>query len=156
MARARRVAYLLIARRNFMKHALKAIGLAAGLALSMASMALVTAGCAGSQNSRSTGTYIDDTAVSTKVKTELLTAKDVKSTDIKVRTYDGEVQLSGFVDSLDQKARAVEIARAVPGVRLVRDDMIVKAPDTAMEPATVQEPAGAQTPAPVQEPRANQ
>ena len=140
-----------------MKKSFKAIGMAATLALSVSALGLVTAGCAGDQSSRSTGTYIDDTAVSTKVKTELLTDKEVKSSDVKVRTYNGEVQLSGFVDSQDQKDRAVQVARAVPGVRVVRDDLIVKAPVTAQGPAVVTEPAGAETPppAPVQEPNAN-
>ena len=65
--------------------------------------ALVTTGCAGNATTRSTGTYIDDTAVSAKVKTELIADKNVKSTEIDVRTYGGQVQLSGFVDSPDQK-----------------------------------------------------
>jgi osmotically-inducible protein OsmY len=140
-----------------MTKSFKAIGMAAGLALSVSVMAVVTAGCAGNQTSRSTGTYIDDTAVSTKVKTELLTDKDVKGTEVKVRTYNGEVQLSGFVDSPDQKIRAVQVARAVPGVRVVWDDLIVKAPATAQGPAVVQEAAGAEAPVPppVPEPNAN-
>jgi len=130
---------------------LKAMGMAASFACAVAVTSLVTTGCAGDQNTRSTGTYIDDAAVSTKVKTELLADKQVKGTEVKVRTYGGDVQLSGFVDSPEEKTRAVEIARAVPGVRVVRDDLVVK----IAEAPTVQEPAGAQTPAAVQEPNAN-
>jgi hyperosmotically inducible protein len=131
-----------------MKKSFKAMGMAATLAVSLAALGLLSAGCAGDQNSRSTGTYIDDAAVSTKVKTELLTDKDVEGTEVKVRTYNGEVQLSGFVDSPDQKARAVQVARAVPGVRVVRDDLIVKSPTTAQGPGVVEDPAGAEAPAP--------
>jgi len=131
-----------------MTYSFKTFGVAAGLALAVSGAALITTGCAGDRYSRSTGTYIDDTAVSTKVKTELLTDKDVKGTEVKVRTYNGVVQLSGFVDTLPEKQRAIEIARAVPGVRQVRDDLIVKAPETAQGPAQVVEPAGAEAPAP--------
>jgi len=112
----------------------------------LAGAALVSGGCAGDQYSRSTGTYIDDSALSTKIKTQLLTDKDVKGTEVKVRTYNGEVQLSGFVDTQFEKDRAIAIARAAPGVRDVRDDMVVKAPATARGPAPLQEPAGAQAP----------
>jgi hyperosmotically inducible protein len=124
-----------------MKNSWKTTGLAAFLA------AFLAVGCAGNENSRSTGTYIDDTAVSAKVKTELLTDKRVKGTEVAVRTYNGEVQLSGFVDSPDQKVRAVQVARAVPGVRDVHDDLIVKVvPATAaVSGQPIQEAAGAQT-----------
>jgi osmotically-inducible protein OsmY len=129
-----------------MNKKLQAISLAASLALSLSVVAVATTGCAGDRSSRSTGTYIDDKAVSTKVKTQLLTDSDVKGTEVRVRTYDGEVQLSGFVDSAAQKDRAVAIARAVPGVRAVKDDLIVKTVNTAQGTAPVQEPAGAQAP----------
>jgi osmotically-inducible protein OsmY len=122
--------------------------MAAVLAVTVSAAAMVTVGCAGSPTSRSTGTYIDDTAVSTKVKTELLADKNVKSTEVDVKTYGGEVQLSGFVDDAAQKERAVEIARAVPGVRNVRDDLVIKTPSaTAQGNPTMQEPAGAEAPA---------
>ena len=124
-----------------MRNSWKTTGVAAGLA------ALLAVGCAGNATTRSTGTYVDDTAVSAKVKTELLTDKEVKGTEVAVRTYNGEVQLSGFVDSADQKVRAVQVARAVPGVRDVHDDLIVKVvPATAAASGQpIQEAAGAQT-----------
>jgi len=135
-----------------MKKMMRTIGVATGLAVAAAVSTVVT-GCAGDATTRSTGTYIDDTAISAKVKTELLADKGVKGTEVNVRTYDGEVQLSGFVDDSAQKRRAVEVARAVPGVKDVRDDLVVKVPVTAQAPTTtVQEPAGAQTPPPGAQP----
>lgn len=128
----------------------KSIGMAAGLAITVAAGVVVTTGCAGSEYSRSTGQYIDDKTVSTKVKTELLTDKEVKGTQVEVTTYNGVVQLSGFVDTPAEKDRAVEVARAVPGVREVRDDLVVKMPQTAQAPG-VQEPAGAQAQPPAPE-----
>jgi hyperosmotically inducible protein len=117
------------------------VGLSAFLALSL-STAVLTVGCAGDQYHRSTGTYIDDTAVSTKVKTDLIADANVKAGEVRVRTYQGEVQLSGFVDTADQKQRAAEIARQVPGVRYVKNDIVVKAPAPTAA-GQIQEPAGA-------------
>jgi osmotically-inducible protein OsmY len=131
-----------------MKNSFKSIAAAVCLT------ALIGAGCAARENSRSTGTFVDDTTVSTKIKAELLADKNVKGTDVSVRTYNGEVQLSGFVDNSDQKIRAEQIARAVPGVRDVHDDLIVKTSPTAQVP--VNEAAGAQTPPPVASQSANQ
>jgi osmotically-inducible protein OsmY len=67
-----------------------------------------------------------DTAISAKVKTALLGDPDVKGTDVKVETFRGTVQLSGFVESPHSAARAADIARRVEGVREVRNALIVK------------------------------
>jgi len=123
------------------KHILNSLSLAACLALSLSAV-VGTVGCAGDQYHRSTGTYIDDAAVSTKVKTDLITDSNVKGSEVQVRTYQGEVQLSGFVDTPEQKDRAAEIARRVDGVRMVRNDLIVKASEPAAA-GQIQEPAGA-------------
>ncbi|ELM3724353.1 BON domain-containing protein [Edwardsiella piscicida] len=98
---------------------IQALGLAAVLAASLA-------GCAGSTTQESTGNYIDDTVVTTKVKSALLNAKSIKSTEISVETYKGRVQLSGFVSSRTDAQRAVEVARGVKGVRSVENDMRIK------------------------------
>ena len=84
------------------------------------------AGCAGSTTKESTGGYIDDTVVTTKVKSALFNDKDVKSSEIGVVTFKGRVQLSGFVSSQKVADRAVEITRNVTGVRVVENDMQVK------------------------------
>jgi osmotically-inducible protein OsmY len=81
--------------------------------------AVALAGCAGSRSSESTGEFIDDSAITTKVKTSLLSEKGVDSTDIKVETFKGRVLLSGFVKSPDQRQRAEAVARDTGGVRAV-------------------------------------
>jgi hyperosmotically inducible protein len=123
------------------KNILTSISLGACLAL-LLSLAVMTTGCAGDQYHRSTGTYIDDTAVSAKIKTDLIADANVKAAEVQVRTYEGQVQLSGFVDTLDQKTRAAEIARRVDGVKYVRNDLVIKigAPSAAGQ---IEEPAGA-------------
>jgi len=84
------------------------------------------AGCASTGKQESTGQYLDSSAITAKVKANLLADSDVKSMPIKVKTYKGTVQLSGFVDSDAQRQKAIEDARSVPGVREVKDSLVVK------------------------------
>lgn len=84
------------------------------------------AGCAGSKVSESTGEYFDDSIVTTKVKTAFLADSKLKMMDIKVITFKGAVQLSGFVDSNDVVTRAVQVARTVKGVKVVNNSLVVK------------------------------
>lgn len=72
------------------------------------------------------GTVIDDSMVTTKVKSALLADADVKSSEIKVETRKGEVQLSGFADNQTQIDRAGELARGVEGVKSVHNGMSLK------------------------------
>jgi osmotically-inducible protein OsmY len=81
-------------------------------------------GCAGA--GAKTGEYIDDSAITTKVKARLYDDPVTSGWDIKVSTDKGVVQLSGFVKSSKEKDRAGEIARKVEGVRSVANDLIVK------------------------------
>ena len=74
----------------------------------------------------SVGTEIDDGVVTAKVKSALLADPDIKSLDIAVVTSKGEAQLSGFVDNQTQIDRAIEVARAVDGVKSVASQMSVK------------------------------
>lgn len=74
----------------------------------------------------SVGTKIDDTVVTTKVKSALLADPEVKGSDIGVVTQNGVVQLSGFVENEKQLNRAVEVARSVEGVQNVANQMSVK------------------------------
>lgn len=87
---------------------------------------LAIAGCAATPTRESTGQYVDDSAITTKVKAALLRADDVHSLNISVETYKGVVQLSGFVDSEAEKARAEKIAGGIEGVKRVEDRMSVK------------------------------
>ncbi|SFU49891.1 BON domain-containing protein [Nitrosospira multiformis] len=72
------------------------------------------------------GTEIDDTGITTKVKTALLADDYVKGLDIKVETRKGEVQLSGYVDSQEQIDKAVAITKGIKGVKHVDNKMMVK------------------------------
>ena len=91
-------------------------------------LALATAGggCASTPTSDSTGQYVDDTVITTKVKSALLGDDVVKSFDVSVETVKGVVQLSGFVNNSDQKAAAGKDAAAVLGVKKVHNNLIVK------------------------------
>lgn len=84
------------------------------------------ASCASTQKQSSTGEYIDDSVITTKVKTLLIKDVALKGFQINVKTYKGIVQLSGFVDSPKTVQRAGEIAGSVQGVRSVKNDLIVK------------------------------
>lgn len=74
----------------------------------------------------STGEYVDDTVITTKVKAAILNESTLKSTEINVETYKGVVQLSGFVSSRSNIDTAINVARNVKGVTSVRNDMRVK------------------------------
>jgi osmotically-inducible protein OsmY len=94
----------------------------------LACLALITSfmGCASTQNRESTGEYVDDTAITTKVKTAIFNEESLKTMQISVKTFKGEVQLSGFVNSASIVKRAGEVARSVNGVTSVKNDLIVK------------------------------
>jgi len=82
--------------------------------------------------STSAGTEIDDTVVTTRVKSALLADPDIHSFDLKVETRKGEVQLSGFVDNQAQIDKAIVVARAVEGVTGVENNVSMKASDTTV------------------------
>lgn len=83
-------------------------------------------GCASTNNQSSTGEYIDDSVITTKVKSAIFTEPELKSMQISVETFKGAVQLSGFVDSAQNAKRAAEVARSVAGVISVENDLIVR------------------------------
>jgi osmotically-inducible protein OsmY len=97
--------------------------LAAVLSFSLLGLA---AGCASTRTGESTGEFMDDTALTTKVKASIFNEPMLKSAEINVETFKGEVQLSGFVSGQDSINKAVEVARGVKGVRSVKNDMRVK------------------------------
>lgn len=84
------------------------------------------AGCAGTHVRESTGEYVDDSVVTTKVKAEIFNDPTLKVLQINVETFKGVVQLSGFVNSSKDSARAVEVAKSVKGVKSVKNSLIVK------------------------------
>ncbi len=83
-------------------------------------------GCASSAKHESTGQYVDDTAITAKVKTAIFEQPTLKSAEINVETFKGVVQLSGFVSSQENVNTAMATARAVNGVSSVKNDMRVK------------------------------
>jgi hyperosmotically inducible protein len=74
----------------------------------------------------SMGNKLDDSVVTTKVKTALLADISIKGLDITVNTSKGEVQLSGFVDNQGQMDRAVEVAHGIEGVTMVGNQLTIK------------------------------
>jgi osmotically-inducible protein OsmY len=86
----------------------------------------VFAGCASTRTHESTGEYVDDSVITTKVKALLAEDDFLKSFQISVETYKGTVQLSGFVNSQDAVRKAGEITRSVKGVTSVKNNLIVK------------------------------
>ena len=96
-------------------------------AASFASASLVImSGCAGTPTRESTGEYVDDSAITTKVKAELVRDPIVKALQVDVTTFKGVVQLSGFVDNANQKAQAEADAKTVNGVKEVKNNITVK------------------------------
>jgi hyperosmotically inducible protein len=85
-------------------------------------------GCAGTAADRSTGSVVDDSVITAKVKTALIQEPAVSAMDINVTTYRGVVQLSGFVESEAQAQRAEATARGISGVRSV-DNAIKVVPE---------------------------
>ena len=83
-------------------------------------------GCAATQKHESTGQYVDDSVITTKVKTAIFKEESLKTLQINVKTYQGVVQLSGFVDSAQSVSKAGEVARRVEHVKSVENDLLVK------------------------------
>jgi osmotically-inducible protein OsmY len=86
----------------------------------------LVAGCSSTPTQQSTGEAIDDGVVTAKVKAALIEDPVTKAHQINVETFKGQVQLSGFVESDEARARALQLAREVEGVKKVKDSMEVR------------------------------
>ncbi len=82
--------------------------------------------CASTPTRESTGEYVDDSVITTKIKSLLAADDFLKSFQISVETYKGTVQLSGFVDSQKAIDKAGEIVSGVKGVKSVKNNLMVK------------------------------
>ena len=82
--------------------------------------------CASTRTHESTGEYVDDSVITSKVKAKLANDDFFKSFEISVETFKGIVQLSGFVNSQQAVNKAGEIVRTVQGVKSVKNNLIVK------------------------------
>lgn len=104
--------------------------------LCLVALMAVAFGCSSTATKEGTGEYVDDAAVTAKVKAEILQAPSLKSSEINVETFKGVVQLSGFVGTQAEIATAAETARKVKGVTEVRNDVKIKSAGTATKEGT--------------------
>ena len=89
-------------------------------------MASTVVACSSSPTQQSTGQAIDDGVVTAKVKAKLIEDPVTKAHQINVETFKGAVQLSGFVDTSEQKTRAEQIAAGINGVSTVKNNITIK------------------------------
>ena len=108
-----------------MKSFLKPLTLAA---LVVASIGLITftGGCAATSTSASTGEFVDDSSITLKVKSAFVRDPAVSAMKVSVETFKGVVQLSGFVNTAEEKAQAGRVAAAVKGVTDVKNNIVIK------------------------------
>lgn len=104
--------------------------LLAGLASSVSGCAPVVIGAAGgaavaATDERSVGEQIDDANLTARVKAALIDTPEVPARKIDVDSQNGEVILTGVVDTREQKEKAVAVARKVEGARKVIDNLQV-------------------------------
>ena len=95
-------------------------------ALFLAVTLVSVVGCASTSKQEGAGEYVDDAVITTKVKAAIFNESTLKSTEINVETFKGEVQLSGFVNSQADINKAVEVTRSVKGVTSVKNNMRLK------------------------------
>jgi hyperosmotically inducible periplasmic protein len=101
---------------------MRTLVIAAAAALS----AVVLPACSVMRDQQSVGTYVDDSALTTRVKAKFAEDPTVSALAISVETFKGLVQLSGFAKSGEEKAMAEKLARAVSGVTGVKNDIVVR------------------------------
>ncbi|MEO8523929.1 MAG: BON domain-containing protein [Caldimonas sp.] len=87
---------------------------------------VITSGCAVSRGQETVGAYVDDAAITTSVKARMVEDKQVDAAAIKVQTLNGEVMLSGFAKSWNEKNTAESIAMKVKGVKAVKNEIAVR------------------------------
>ena len=88
--------------------------------------AIYSSGCSVATGQRSAGDVVDDSTITTRVKTRFAESKEVAANRIHVETLKGVVQLSGFAISEAERSQAAQIAAAVPGVKQVQNAIVVK------------------------------
>jgi hyperosmotically inducible periplasmic protein len=106
-----------------MKNSIKLMAL---LAIGASGLVSLSTGCAGTATRQSTGEYVDDASITAKVKAALVKDEVVKAMQVDVTTFKGNVQLSGFVDTAEQKARAAQVAATIENVTNVTNNITVK------------------------------
>jgi hyperosmotically inducible protein len=104
----------------------KIMSLVLGLSLLTSAAVGTFTGCAASDNSRSTGQYMDDKTLQRQVHDALRDNAEYKFDNVNVDVYRGTVQLSGFVQTGDQKSQAKEITKNIQGVTDVENNITVQ------------------------------
>jgi len=94
--------------------------------LLVGALAVSVAACAAVQGRESTGEYVDDATISTKVRAEIIRDPNLKMGQVGVETMQGVVQLTGFVDTPQAAAQASQVARSVKGVKEVKNNIVVR------------------------------
>ena len=94
--------------------------------LALALLATSASACSVVEGRKTAGEYVDDATITTKVKARIFEDKELKVLQINVQTFQGTVQLSGFVDKPYMKDRAEDIAASVHGVRAVNNDIVIR------------------------------
>ena len=89
-------------------------------------LCLLMLGCAGGPQSASFGEHVDDSVITSKVKTALLSSPGISGLDINVQTFKGRVQLNGLVNDAQQIQQAGQLAREVNGVVAVENNLSIK------------------------------
>lgn len=89
-------------------------------------LAAAVAGCAPAEKKQTAGEYIDDAWITSKVKGAFVKDAELSAAAIKVDTYQGEVQLSGYVADAGDVGKAAAVAGGIKGVKSVRNDIQVK------------------------------
>ncbi len=85
-------------------------------------------GCQSTATQRSAGETVDDTTLTSRVKSNIIADQELSAFQIDVDTYRGVVQLNGFVDSQETANRAVEVASNTAGVESVENNLQIKPP----------------------------
>lgn len=101
---------------------LSAVALASVLGVTV----LTSTGCAVARDQQTVGSYIDDATLTTQIKAKLAESPETSAMAISVETLNGEVQLSGFAKTAQEKARAGEIAKSVEHVKSVKNNLTVR------------------------------
>ena len=102
------------------------LGVAAGMIVCTTVLITALPGCAVTRDQSTVGAYIDDSAITARVKTRLFEDKAVDGTAISVETLNGTVMLSGFAKDRLEMATAGYIAHNVPGVKSVKNEIAVR------------------------------
>lgn len=84
---------------------------------------LISTGCAVTRDQETMGAYVDDSVITSSIKTRFFEDKTVDGSAITVETLNGTVLLSGFVKSTNQKQNAESIAIKVKGVKVVKNQL---------------------------------